>query len=204
MMALFIVVGVFLGLVLKPRAKNQVMKLIPRDKRFIDFNVSQENAFSLECESEKGFPPQRFIKHAPGFTGKLGRVLKRTVTRYLGREGTAFTSQVIAGKIIIGSLAKTIRGLWGEEFYFTVPEEQRIQLEESKINVTVELDKTMTPEGYKAASEEDIKQEQDRAAAETWWKGKKMAEKTGFMQVIFIFGAGAGAMAVASKFLGWW
>jgi len=94
--------------------------------------------------------------------------------------------------------------MWGDEFYFTVPEEKRKELEESKVNVTVELEPGMTPEGYRPASEEDFKQEQDRQAAETWWKGKKIAEKGTWMQWMFIFAAGMGAMAIASKLLGWW
>lgn len=75
---------------------------------------------------------------------------------------------------------------------------------ETKIDVTVELDKTMTPEGQTPASEEDIKQEQDRLAAETWWTGKKMSEKATIMNTLLTLGAGAGIMAIASKLLGWW
>ena len=204
MIALFILTGILIGLVFRPKAKNQVMKLIPRDRRFIDFNISKENAFSLMCESVKGFPPQRFLKYAPGWTGSVGKFLKRMRTRYLGQEGTAYTWKTESEKVKIGSLAKALRGLWGEEFYGQVPEDKRKKLEESKINVTVELEAGITPKDYKPVTEEAIKQEQDRLAAETWWKGKKIAEKGTWMQWMFIFAAGMGAMAIASKLLGWW
>jgi len=201
MVVLFILVGVLIGLLLKPKAKDQVMKIIERDKRFIDFNITQENAFSLECERKKGFPPQRFLKVSPGFTGQVGRFLKRGVTRFIGKEGTAYTWKTQSSKVKIGSLAKALRGLWGKKFYDQVPEVKRKQLEESKISVTVDIDPGLTPKGYKPASEEDIKQEQDRLAAETWWEGKKQADKGTWLQYLFIAGFGFG-VALALQILG--
>lgn len=204
MVALFILIGVFLGLLFKPKAKDQVMKLIPRDRRFIDFNVAMEDAFGVECEPKKGYPPQRFIKYRPGFTGQVGKFLKRSVTRYFGLEGTAYTCQVQSTPVMLGTLAEALKGIWGEKFYNTVPEPQRLKLEKEKVDVIVDLEEIKTPHGFKEVSEENIKQEEDRKAAQTWWEGKKMAEKTTLMQWLFIFLAGAGAMAIASKLLGWW
>jgi len=206
MIALFILIGILIGLVFKPKAKDQVMKISEKDHRYVDFDVSQENAFSIECESKKGYPMQRFLKHAASYTGVVGRFLKRSRTRFLGKVGTAYTWRPLVDikGVFIGTLGKALRGVWGDDFYFTVPEDKRKELEESKVNVTVELEPGMTPEGYKPASEEDFKQEQDRQAAETWWKGKKIAEKGTWMQWMFIFMAGMGAMAIGSKLLGWW
>jgi hypothetical protein len=204
MIALFILIGILIGLVFRPKAKNQVMKLIERDKRFVDFNIAKETAFSVECEPKKGFAPQRFIKLREAYTGTIGRFLKRTRTRFIGKEGTAYTWSVESGKKVIGSLAKALRGVWGDEFYFTVPEDKRRELEESKVNVTVELDSGFAPEDYPEIREEDIFEEEDRKGAETYWQGKKMAEKGTWMQWMFIFAAGMGAMAIASKLLGWW
>ena len=235
MLLIFVLVGVLVGLFLKPKAKDQVMKLIPRDMRFVDFDVKRENAFSVECEAKKGFPPQRFIKFKPGWTGQAGKFLKRTITRHLGLEGTAYTCQVGQGEklaikkpkkeedseeqkadnpgtevatvenaVFLGSLGDCLKHIWGTEVYDEFPEEQRTKLEESKVNVIVGLEEITTPKGFKEITEEAIKQEEDRLAAETWWKGKKQAEKGAWMQWVFIFVAGMGAMAIASKLLGWW
>lgn len=223
MLAIFICIGVIIGLLLKPRAKDQVMKLIPRDVRFIDFNVRRENAFSVECDEKKGFPPQRFIKYKPGWTGQVGRFIKRAITRHLGLEGTAYTCQVEQGKemlfvemqgnpgvvaidnaILLGSLSDALKAIWGPEFYNEVPQSRREELEKEKINVIIGLDEVKTPSGFKELTEENIKQEEDRQAAETWWKGKKQAEKGQWLMMIWLLLAGAGIMAIASKFLGWW
>lgn len=202
MLVIFVLVGVMIGLVFRPKAKNQVMKLIPRDKRYIDFDIKQENAFSVDCEAKKGFPPQRFLKLNPAFTGEVGRFLKRTRTRFLGKEGTAYTWKTQSGKQLIGSLAKALRGVWGDEFYFTVPEANRQKLEESKINVTVDIDEDFNPEDYPIIREEDIFEEEDRKAAETYWQGKKQAERGAWTQWLFIFGAGIGAGWIINTLLG--
>ena len=204
MLLLFVLIGILIGLIYRPRAKNECMKLLPRDKRFIDFKISHEDAFGFDCEPVKGFPPQRFIKLRPGFTGKIGKFLKRSITRFIGKEGSAYTWKTESGPVQFGTLGKALRGLWGDKVYNQIPEKRRTELEESKINVTLDLEEGLTPEKFTPVSEEDIKTEQDRKAAETWWEGKKMAEKGKWSEWIFIFVAGAGAMAIASKFLGWW
>jgi len=221
MVALFILIGVLIGLLFKPKAKDQVMKIIPRDRRFIDFNITKETAFSVYCEPKKGYPLQKFIKFSPGYTGKVGRFLKRARTRFIGKEGTAYTWRAIKGEkielkknpsgtlllkgaILIGKLSDALRGVWGEEFYDTVPESERVKLEESKVNVTVELGEGYTPEGFPEITEEQIFDEEDQKGAETFWKGKKMSEKGEWTKDIFLLLAGAGLMAIASKLLGWW
>lgn len=204
MILLFALIGVFIGLVFRPKAKDQVMKIIPRDRRFQDFNVAQENAFSVECENVKGFPPQRFVKLRPGFTGKVGRFIKKAITRYIGIEGTAYTQLIESGKKELGTLADALRGLWGLKFYNTVPEDKRRELEESKINVIVEINPEFNPEDFPEISEEDIFDEEDRKGAETYWQGKKQSEKGEWTKQIWLLVAGAGILAIASKLLGWW
>jgi len=203
MVVLFVLVGVFIGIIFRPKAKNQVMKILSKGRRFIDFNIKQENAFSVECEPKKGYPLQRFLKLCPSFTGEVGRFLKRTRTRFIGKEGTAYTWKTESGKDKkIGSLAKALRGLWGDEFYFTVPEPQREELEKSQIHVTVDIDENFKVEDYPVIREEDIFEEEDRKAAETYWQGKKQAEKGQLSQWLFIFGAGIGAGWIINTLLG--
>jgi len=223
MLAIFVCIGIIIGLAFRPKAKDQVMKLIPRDMRFVDFNVARENAFSVECEEKKNFPPQRYIKYKPGWSGQVGRFFKKAITRHLGLEGTAYTCQVEQGKkmelkttddnpgkvevvnaVFLGSLSAVLKGIWGVEFYDQVPEAKREELEKEKVKVIVGLDEISTPTGFKEITEEAIKQEEDRLAAETWWKGKKQAEKGEWIQYLWLLLAGAGIMAIASKLLGWW
>lgn len=196
--ALFCVIGILFGLLFKPKAKNHVTKLIPRDHRFIDFNIIKETAVSLICEIKKGFPPQRFFKLRSGWTGQVGRFLKRTVTKYFGIEGTAYTWKIESGEDIpLGTLSDSLKVVWGEPFYNQVPAKQRELVEESKIGVTVDISsEPLTPKGFRKISEEDIKSEQDRDASETFWKGKKQSTKIRILEYFFIAMTGFAICAV--------
>lgn len=207
MILIFLLVGILVGLMFKPRAKNRVIKLLPRDKRFIEFNIEEESAVGILCEKNKGYPLHRFIKLFPGYTGIVGRFLKKAVTLYFGKEGTAYTWQV-KNKVEkkIGSLAKAVQVVWGQKFYSVIPEEQREKLEESKINVTVNLDDTALAEDSEGEllpvrREEDIKTEEDRVAAQTYWEGKAMATQKQWLEYLFIAGFGFG-VALALQILG--
>lgn len=207
MILLFLLVGILTGLLFKPRAKNRVIKLLPRDKRFLEFNIDEESAVGILCEEKKGHPVHRFIKLFPGYTGIVGRFLKKAVTLYFGKEGTAYTWRV-KSKVEekIGSLADALKDVWGEEFYGVIPEEQRQKVEESQINVTVNLDDTAQAQDSEGNDlpvrrEEDIKTEEDRVAAQTYWEGKAIATRKQWLEYLFIAGFGFG-VACALQILG--
>lgn len=164
---------------LRPGWGNIVMKLIPREHRFVDFSIQEETAISLDCKEKKGYPPHKFLKIGPGFVGKVGRFVKRSSTRWLGKEGTAYTWETENDKYteIPGGLAAALKTVWGEEFYNEIPEAARLQLEENKILVTVDLSTGLTPAGMRSISEEDIKRETDRKAAENLWEAKKQVQR---------------------------
>lgn len=195
----FLLTGLLIGIFIRPWFGNQVIKLIDREYRFVDLDIAEETAVSIECKDKKGMPPQRFYKWKPGYTGILGKFLKKPVTRFFGKEGTAYTWGLGTGKTIddkLGPISDAIKTMWGNAFYDQIPEKQRKILEDSKIGFTVDLDHgPLTPVDYKIASEEDIKSEEDRKAAETFWAGKKTIEKGQWIQWIFIFVAGFGVAA---------
>lgn len=202
---IFLLIGVIIGMLFRPRWGNAVLKLIPREHRFVEFGVEEETAVSIECGNVKGHPPHRFIKYAPGFTGVSGRILKKPRTVFLGKEGTAYTWKTEQGKETkIGTIADALKTIVGKKFYEVIPDEQRELIEQSKINVSVDLDDGLTPEGFKTVTEEDIKTEEDRRAAETYWKGKELADQGTIWKWIPWFIAGMGVMAIVSKLFGWW
>jgi len=207
MIVIFLLVGIITGLLFKPKAKNRVIKLLPRDKRFLEFNIEEESAVGILCEKNKGYPLHRFIKLFPGYTGIVGRFLKKAVTLYFGKEGTAYTWR-LKSKIEekIGSLADALRVVWSDEFYNMIPEDQRKLVEDSRINVTVNLDDMASAQDSEGNDlpvrrEEDIKTEEDRVAAQTYWEGKNMALRKQWLEYLFIAGFGFG-VALALQIIG--
>ena len=117
-MGMFGMFGIIIGVFIKPFVGNQVLKFIPSDHRFIELDIEEETAVSLECKKKKGFPLQRFFKYHPGFTGLAGRIIKKPVTKFLAIEGTAYTWKIEEGvNKLLGNLNDAVRSIWGEEFY---------------------------------------------------------------------------------------
>jgi hypothetical protein len=202
-MGVFVMIGLLIGLLLRPWMGNQVIKFMPGDHRFIDLNIDEETSVSVQCKKVKGMPIQRFFKLHPGFTGIVGRVIKKPITRYLGIEGTAYTWQIKSGRWEkLGSLGDALRSLWGEDFFNTVPETQKDKVLESRIQVTVGLDESpLTPEGMRSISEEDIKQEEDRQASKTFWQ-EHGAQMKGFFINLFLAGGTGFGIALFLMFIG--
>lgn len=188
-LGLFTLIGGLVGVFLRPWFGNQVLKFTPADHRFVDLDIDEETAVSVQCKKKKGMPLQRFFKLHPGFTGIVGRFIKKPVTRFLGIEGTAYTWQIESGRWKkLGSLGDAMRTIWGEDFWATVPEKQKAMIEESRIQVTVGLDEApLTPAGMRSISEEDIKQEEDRQASKTFW-AEHGAKIQGFLINILLAG----------------
>jgi hypothetical protein len=195
---LFIMCGLLIGLFLRPWIGNQVIKFMPGDHRFIDLGIDEETSVSIQCKKVKGMPIQRFFKLHPGFTGIVGRVLKKPITRFLGIEGTAYTWQIKSGRYEkLGSLGDALRTVWGEDFFNTIPERQQKMIGESRIQVTVGLDEApLTPEGMRSISEEDIKQEEDRRASKTFWEEHSSQMKGFLISAILAGGTGFAICAV--------
>jgi hypothetical protein len=193
-MGMFIMIGLLIGLFLRPWIGNQVIKFSVANHTFNDLDIDEETAISVQCKKKKGMPLQRFFKLHPGFTGIRGRFIKKPVTVYLGHEGTAYTWQIKSGKWLqLGSLGDALKTVWGSEFYDTIPERQVKMIEESRIQVTVGLDEApLTPESMRPISEEDIKQEEDRQASKTFWEQHKGQMKGWIVNLILAGGTGFG------------
>lgn len=199
------VLGIWIGFYLSRPKRNQMMKLIPSDARGYDLDVIEENAFSVHCEPIETLPPQRFIKYRGSYTitqkRRLGRLQK--ITRWIGREGTAFTQRMESGIIKNIPLVQCLKTLWGTETYDNMPEELKDPIEKGKIGVTVQLENYEKPDGIKEISEENIKIEQDRQASKTLWEGKKEALKGTGIQYIAFIGLGVGIGLIACLMMGW-
>jgi len=164
LLLIFLLIGIIVGILWRPGWANRVIKFMPREYRYVEFPIEHEYAMSI-----------------------------RPSTIFLAKEGTAYTWSLQSGKDIkIGKLSDALRTVLGKKFYDLMPEEAKEKLEESKINVTIDLEEGSTPEGFRPISEEEILREEDRKAAETYWAGKKEAERGAILNTIITILAGVG------------
>lgn len=198
MAVIFLLTGIIVGFLFRPRGGNTVMKILPKDRRFVDFKIAEETAVSVECEDKKGYPPHRFLKIAQGFYGTTGRFVKRTSTRYLGKEGTAYLwlTEQDRLKRVDGGLPAYLKTLWGETGFNEMPKDLKTKVETSTVLVTVDLADGLTPEDMRPISEENIKTEEDRKAAQLFFEGKKKEDRHAWVNLILAGVAGFGLAAV--------
>lgn len=194
-------IGVLIGILVKPPRANRVIKFLRNDKRFIEFDIDKEYAYSVFCKDKKGFPSQRYLKNHSGFTGKVGSFVKRAATIFLGVPGTAYTQPLASGiKDINRPLPDCLRDLWGDTFYNTIPKEQRDMIDPFVLT-TIDLGDPDQP--TKKISEEILIKEQAEQSSKMFFKGRHEAEKGQWTQWFFIAGTGAVIMLVSCILLGW-
>jgi hypothetical protein len=133
-----------------------------------------------------------------GFIGQTGRFVRRSTTRYLGKEGTAYlwTVENDRFKRVDGGLPTLLKHIWGEEPYNDMPEDLRQKCENEQVMVTVDLADGLTPENLRSVSEEDIKREEDRQACEVLWEGKRKEARGVLLNYLIVGLAGFGVCAV--------
>ena len=211
MVLLFVVIGILIGVVIIRflPSKNQILYCRERDGRGLELNVEKEDPISLETSTK---PPLRFFKWGRSY--EFRKRFGRAFTRFFGKEGTGYSWRLfgfsgekdnpVEANLEFPTLEAAVKHRWGEEFYETVPEERKAELRDDKLLVTVNLEPGITPEGYEPITESVIKKKAREDAAELISRSIKGAIKKTVYDWIFPFAAGAGALAIISKLLGWW
>lgn len=103
----------------------------------------------------------------------------------------------------VGSLEDALLVIWGEEFYKTVPEERKAQLQDSTVKLSVELEPGITPEGFSPITESDINNEGDRNIMQLWAEEAKGALKTPIFESAMAMGFGGLIVLVGCLLMGW-
>ena len=198
---IFMLSGVLIGVIffryiIPPR--NQILYCRERDGRGEELTVGKEDGLSLETQTK---PPYRFYKYgrAYEFLGRMGRAF----TRFFGKEGTAYTWRLEgfdkdgngnpkSKDLEFPTLEDAVKFRWGDEFYNAVPDEQKEELRNDKLLVTVNLEPGVTPEGYEPITEHTIKRKANEDMASLLSQGFKEVGKSPITQWIFILGCGIG------------
>ena len=152
--------GVFLWFALKP------------DKKVLYFNENE--GWGEELEIERMTPAHvytkmkkkvayRFIRYRAAFNFQVGM---KTVTRFLAKKGTAFTSRLEGNKEVGPFTLYTImQSIWPQEVIDSLKDEIKQKLIESTVPITVRLDQELTPKGQKPKNELFIKNEANQEMA---------------------------------------
>jgi len=90
--AMIAILAIYLTRRIKPR--KEVLYCRERDRRGMKIKVSEETAKALVCRSKKG-PLKRFFKVAGSYVFNEGG---KMVTRFFGKEGTAYTYKLEGSK----------------------------------------------------------------------------------------------------------
>lgn len=184
---------------------RRVMLVRERDRRGRQYGIKKEDHIKVIT---KGNPPLRIYKYRGAYEFVAG--MGRKVTTFFAKEGTAYNMALESGEVEVkqdlskrenfGEIAKI---LWGEEFYNTVPEDRRRQLETRAITMTVEIERGLTPEGYTPITEEGINSDGDEAMGAAVAKGVNKGMGIPFLYHIFAFGFGSAITFVGCLLMGW-
>ena len=180
---------------------REIMYIRERDRRGRRLPIKFETARTLEVRV-RGLNPMRFFKWGGAYVFHEGG---RMVTRYFGKEGTAYTWKLEDGKWkILGTLYDGLVAVLGEDFVQKLRDDIKAKLRSSKVYVTVDLEEGTTPEGlkYPTLREEDIYDEQDRQAASILVERMRVSAKRELYQGLLWLCVGAMLVLLAVQ-LGW-
>ena len=167
------VVGMMIFLFIKrSRPITEVLLCKDRNRTGETIRIQNDFAETMETDLDRKPAPLFFWKYRGGYAFHEGG---RLIRRFFAREGSAYTKG-LQGSELKCSLATALKAKVGEQFYNAIPEAQRMQIEDPTINVIVDLEEQMTPEGYDPLSSEDVLAEGDRKAARIF--NKEMQEET--------------------------
>lgn len=195
-----VLVFVFFWLSNKTKHLKEVLFFRPRDKRGEVLDITRETDRSVACERSN--PVHRFIKIGAGFTFKDRG---KTVTRFLGIEGSAYTAPLNLTKDVIKvSVEDFLRGIWGNKVYDYMPKKMRDAVEKDKIGITIEPVKINPADyGLEALSSDEVNDESDAVVLDRLSKfGSSENIKTKMLQNLIWVALGFALAIIISKFVG--
>ena len=200
--ALYFITGfcaVLFMLIQRTKPIREVMYIRERDRRGRRLPIKFETARTLEVRV-RGLNPMRFFKWGGAYVFHEGG---RMVTRYFGKEGTAYTWKLKGGKWnILGTLYDGVKAVLGDEFVNKLRDDLKDKLKTSKVYVTVDLEEGTAPPKLPTLREEDIYDEQDRHAASILVERMRVSAKRELYQGLLWLCVGAMLVLLAVQ-LGW-
>jgi len=139
------------------RPIKYVEQLRPRDRRINRMNAQRETDLSVFCKYKNDV--WRFIKKGTAWTGVHGVT---PFTRFFGVETKAWTTIFKDAAKFEVSISEYLKDLWGEDFYRTIPDKQRSDIEDTKVGVTVEPVTDFTDLQWSEVSAEQVTEEDQR------------------------------------------
>lgn len=182
----------------KGKMRKEVLFLRPRDKRGERLDVTRETDRSVLCENSN--PVHRFIKAGPAWVFKDGG---RTVVRFIGIEGNAFTAFIKDGGPVKMAIDEFLKSIWTPQIYEKLPEKLKKAVENPKVGIIVEpapID--VETLGLPKLTSDDVNDEGDAVVLSRLAKGSEPTLKERlYTNLVWLF-LGIGIAAILSNF-GW-
>ena len=182
----------------KSKVTKEVMFMRPRDKRGEKMNITRETDRSILCEQTN--PVHRFIKIGPAWTFKDGG---HTSYRFLGIEGSAYTTFLKEAETIKLTVREYLLTLWGGKIYDALPTKMKDAVEKDEIGITIEPEKINPADyGLEPMSPDDVNDEGDATILNRLAKfGQGENAKTKMMNNLIWLGLGLGLASILSHFI---
>ena len=137
--------------------KKSIIVFSPKDKRAKEIRIKEETETRLDC-GKVGTVDIRYYKTGPGWNFPGG------VTKFVGIDGTAYTSLIVDDKPRNVTLSEALRVLWGPTAYDKMPPSLKDPLEKHRFGVTIKPEEVPTEDKTLKINAEDRDKENIKAA----------------------------------------
>lgn len=156
--------------------KKSIIVFSPKDKRGKELRIKEETETRLDC-GKVGSVDVRYYKTGPGWNFPGG------ATRFLGIDGTAYTSVILDDKPRQVTLPEALRILWGDAAYAKMPQTLKDPLERHQIGVTIQPTEVPTEDKNLKINAEDRDKENIKAGMDELRHNMKNKHKPDWAQL---------------------
>lgn len=157
--------------------KKSIIVFSPKDKRAKEIKIKEETETRLDC-GKIGTVDVRYYKTGPGWNFPGG------VTKFIGIDGTAYTSVILDDKPRTVKLSEALQFLWGWDAYNKMPAALRGPLEKHQFGVTIYPEKVPDEDKNLKINAEDRDKENIKTGMEELRKNMKNKHKMDWMTLL--------------------
>ncbi len=184
--------GLFLWFTLKPDKK--ILYVTGDESWGEELTIQRITPAHVYTKMKKG-NAYRFIRYRAPIMFQVGM---KTVTRFFGLKGTAYTRTLEEGEAGPYTLLDIMTSVWSEKIIDELEDDIKQKLIMSQVPITVRLQTHATPEGMKPRSELWLKKEANDEMARVFGENiRREMNAEDWVRTLGLVGAGVGLALVA-------